>query len=114
MQLISLKLHTLALKDLIFKLMFSKYGSLLSHLSHSFQKLALYTLSIILRWTLPVLIIVMPIIISVSLFSFRLAKVILRLNLVLTKGVLNISFFLYRCYIDFVGTKKVFFEFVLL
>ena len=80
--MLSLKLHTLAFKDLIFKLMFSKYGFLLSHLSHSFQKLALYTLSIILRWTLPVLFIVMQII-SVSLFSFRLAKVILRLNLVL-------------------------------
>lgn len=92
LQLHTLKLHTLALKDLIFKLMLSKYGSLLSHLSHSFQKLALYTLSIILRWTLPVLFIVMPII-SVSLFSFRLAKVILRLNLVLTKEVLNISLF---------------------
>ena len=92
--MLSLKFHTLslALKDLIFKLMLSKYGSLLSHLSHSFQKLALYTLSIILRWTLPVLFIVMPII-SVSLFSFRLAKVILRLNLVLTKEVLNISLF---------------------
>ena len=92
--MLSLKLHTLslALKDLFFKLMLSKYGSLLSHLGHSFQKLALYTLSIILRWTLPVLFIVMPII-SVCLFSFRLAKVILRLNLVLTKEVLNISLF---------------------
>ena len=85
--MLSLKLHTLALKDLVFKLMLSKYGSLLSHLSHSFQKLALYTLSIILRWTLPVLFIVMPII------SVSLAKVILRLNLVLTKEVLNISLF---------------------
>lgn len=66
--MLSLKLHTLALKDLIFKLMFSKYGSLLSHLSHSFQKLALYTLSIILRRTLPILFIVMPILL-VSAFS---------------------------------------------
>ena len=38
--MLSLKLHTLALKDLIFKLMLSKYGSLLSHLSHSFQKIS--------------------------------------------------------------------------
>ena len=90
--MLSLKLHTLALKDLIFQLMSSKYGSLLSHLSHSFQKLALYTLSITLRWTLHVLFIVMLIITSVSLFSFRLAKVIFRLNLVSTKQVFKYKF----------------------